>query len=971
MKRFLTIVAIVVALCATACSDYKYEKVAGDPLKTRIYTLDNGLKVYMTVNKETPRIQTYIAVKVGAKNDPAETTGLAHYFEHLMFKGSQKFGTSDYAAEAPLLDQIEALFEVYRSTEDPAERKKIYAQIDQISQEASKYAIPNEYDKLMSAIGASGTNAWTSFDETVYTEDIPSNQVENWAKIQSDRFANNVIRGFHTELETVYEEYNMSLTRDGNKAYYGILELLHPNHPSGQHSVLGTQEHLKNPSITNIKNFYKTYYVPNNMAICMSGDFDPDQTIAIIDKYFGSLQPNPELPKFSFPEAEPITSPKVKDVYGNDAAFLYMGWRTGGGMSCEEAHIQELVSSILNNDKCGLIDVNLAQQQKVLYGFSSSQLDADLGSLILGGAPKQGQTLEEVRDLLLAEVVKLRNGEFDEALISSTISNLKLNKMHQLDSNNGRAYQYVSNFINGLEWAEQVKELDKMSRITKEDVVAWANKYLGDNNYVIVYKREGEDKNQKKIDKPAITPIATNRDAKSDFLTEIQTAEVAPIEPVFVDFKRDMAIGKMKSHDIEVLYKQNTANDIFTLLYVYELGSTDNPKLNPAIQYFELLGTDSKSLEQIQSEFYALACDFNISINRNRTYVSITGLGDNMAQAIALAEEYMSNVEGNDEVLAELKKDILKSRADSKLNQNANHSALRTYAMYGPEMVKAMTLTNQQLEALTSEELIAEVKSLQGLKHRVMYYGPLSQRELTAQLEKSHNVAETLVDPEQSKVIHYIKPTPENRVLLAHYDAKQIYYTQYSKRAEDKFSTDNDAMIMLYNTYFGGGMNAIVFQEMREARGLAYSSWANLAEYFYAEDGYAYTAFIATQNDKMQQAMEAFAEIINEMPESQNAFDIAKQSILSSLATERVIKEDVLWHYLAAKNKGVDYDRNAAIYEQVKNMTLEDVVAFQQKWIKDRNYTYCILGDKSDLDLKYLRKIGDVEFVSQEEIFGY
>ena len=971
MKRFLTIVAIVVALCATACSDYHYEKVAGDPLKTRIYTLDNGLKVYMTVNRETPRIQTYIAVKVGAKNDPAETTGLAHYFEHLMFKGTEKFGTSDYEAEKPLLEKIELLFERYRNTEYPAERKELYALIDSISQEASKYAIPNEYDKLMSAIGASGTNAWTSFDETVYTEDIPSNQVENWAKIQSDRFANNVIRGFHTELETVYEEYNMSLTSDGNKAYYGILELLHPNHPSGQHSVLGTQEHLKNPSITNIKEYYRTYYVPNNMAICMSGDFDPDKTIAIIDKYFGSLTPNPELPEFTFPEAEPITSPKVKEVYGNEAEFLYLGWRTGGGMSCEDSHIQEIVSDILYNGKCGLIDTDIVQQQKALYGFASSMLDADLGSLVLGGAPKEGQTLEEVRDLLLAEVAKLRNGEFDESLIASTISNFKLNEMQSLDSNNGRAYQYVSTFINGLDWADQVHHLDRMSKITKADIVAWANKYLGDDNYALLYKRQGEDKNQKKIDKPAITPIATNRDAKSAFLTEIQQTEVEPIEPVFVDFERDMSVGKMKSHDIEVLYKQNTTNDLFTLMYVYELGSMDNPTLDPAVQYFELLGTNSKSLEEIQKEFYALACDFRIVLNRNRTYVLVSGLGDNMAQAMALAEEYMRDVKGEDDVLVELKKDIIKSGNDAKLNQNANHAALRNYAMYGAEAIKAMNLTDKQLMALTSEGLLAEIKALAGMKHRVMYYGPLSQRELTAELEKSHYVADQLLDPEQGKVVRYLQTTPKNRVLLVHYDAKQIYYTQYSKRAEDSFSTDNDAAMLLYNTYFGGGMNAIVFQEMREARGLAYSSWANLAEQFRKEDGYTYTAFIATQNDKMQQAMEAFDEIINDMPQSENAFQIAKQSILSALATERVIKEDVLWHYLAAKNKGVDYDRNAAIYEKVQTMTLEDVVTFQKEWIKDRTYTYCILGDKRDLDMKYLRSIGEVTLLSQEEIFGY
>lgn len=142
------------------------------------------------------------------KNDPAETTGLAHYFEHLMFKGTNSYGTQNYEAEKPLLDQIEQQFEIYRKTTDEIQRKAIYHTIDSLSYEASKYAIPNEYDKLMAAIGASGTNAYTAYDQTVYVEDIPSNQIENWAKIQVDRFENNVIRGFHTELEAVYEEKN-------------------------------------------------------------------------------------------------------------------------------------------------------------------------------------------------------------------------------------------------------------------------------------------------------------------------------------------------------------------------------------------------------------------------------------------------------------------------------------------------------------------------------------------------------------------------------------------------------------------------------------------------------------------------------------------------------------------------------------------------------------------------------------------
>ena len=318
----LSCLSLFLALVMSSCSSqkkYSYETVPNDPLKARIYTLDNGLKVYLTVNKETPRIQTFIAVRVGGKNDPAETTGLAHYFEHLMFKGTDKYGTQDYAAEKPLLDQIEQQFEIYRQTTDEAERKAIYHTIDSLSYEASKYAIPNEYDKLMAAIGSSGSNAYTWYDQTVYQEDIPSNQIENWAKIQADRFENNVIRGFHTELEAVYEEKNMSLTRDNSKVQEAIFSSLFPKHPYGTQTVLGTQENLKNPSITNIKNYYKQWYVPNNMAICMSGDLDPDETIALIDKYFGGLKPNPELPKLNLPKEDPITAPIVKEVLGPDA----------------------------------------------------------------------------------------------------------------------------------------------------------------------------------------------------------------------------------------------------------------------------------------------------------------------------------------------------------------------------------------------------------------------------------------------------------------------------------------------------------------------------------------------------------------------------------------------------------------------------------------------------------------------------
>ena len=353
---FLSVLALVSMTLAGGCK--RYETVSGDPLQTKMYTLDNGLKVYMSVNRETPRIQTYIAVKVGSKNDPAATTGLAHYFEHLMFKGSEQFGTTDYAAEKPMLDEIERLFEVYRQTTDEQERAAIYHQIDSVSYEASKLAIPNEYDKLMALIGSDDSNAWTSFDETVYKESIPANQIDNWARIQADRFRHNVIRGFHTELEAVYEEKNMSMSDDTDKMFDALLQSLIKRHPYGLQTVLGSQEHLKNPSITNIKNYYDVYYVPNNIAICLSGDFDPDEMVATIEKYFGDWESNPEIPALKFEPEAPVETPVERDVYGWEAENIALAWRLPAASDLKTAAAATIANKVLYNGRAGLIDMD-------------------------------------------------------------------------------------------------------------------------------------------------------------------------------------------------------------------------------------------------------------------------------------------------------------------------------------------------------------------------------------------------------------------------------------------------------------------------------------------------------------------------------------------------------------------------------------------------------------------------------------
>ena len=966
MKRTIRLLATTMAILAlAACS--KYEKVAGDPMHSKIYTLDNGLKVYMTVNKEEPRIQTFVAVRVGGKNDPKETTGLAHYFEHLMFKGSEQFGTQDYAAEKPYLDEIERLYEEYRTITDPEERKAHYHKIDSVSYLASQIAIPNEYDKMMSMIGSRGTNAWTSYDETVYTEDIPSNQVENWAKIQADRFRHNVIRGFHTELEAVYEEYNMNLTSDNRKMFESIYASLFPHHPYGTQTVLGTQEQLKNPSIVNIKRTFNTFYRPNNIAICLSGDFNPKQVVKIIEKYFGDWEPNPDIPELEYEPEQPITEPIVKEVKGLEAEMMAMGWRLPGSTDLQTTAVSEIAGSILSNGQAGLIDLDVNQQQKAMYLGAGVNSQPDYSFFLTMGMPKQGQTLEELRDLSLEEIAKLRAGEFDEELISATINNIRLQKMRQLESNRARANMFVDAFIAGIDWKDAALDIERYSKITKQDVVDFANKYLLDNNYAITYKRQGVDESQKKIEAPAITPIATNRDKRSAFLEEVASSEVKPIEPVFVDFNKDMKKFNF-CEGVDVLYKKNELNDIASVQFIFNRGTEDVPALEYAFDYLAYLGTPDMSSQDIARKMYDLACEFSMNAGPHSTSIRIIGLSESLPEAVKTVENLLYNAVGDEAILANYKMDVFKGRIDAKSNQRACFSALQRYLFYGPEFVKKINMPTEAVMALSSEELLAAARDLASKGHEVLYYGPASEADVRKLLADNHTVGanpEVLTEKFTKRL-----PSDESKVIVAPYDSKQFQYVQYTDLG-GKFDPALTAEIDMYNEYFGGGMNSIVFQEMREARGLAYSAYADLSEPADPENGYMFYAYIASQNDKLRAASEGFKEIIENMPESESAFAIAKDGILSRMRTKRVTGAAVLSLYRQCRRLGLDEPTDKAVFEALQNMTLEDVKAAQQKWVAGRNYVYAVLGDPADLDSGFLQTLGPVKQVSLEEIFGY
>lgn len=973
LRLIVCFVALSVLAIGTSYAQktYQYKTYPNDPLNVREYTLDNGLKVFMSVYKDAPKIQTYIAVRAGSKNDPPETTGLAHYLEHIMFKGTERLGTTDWEKEKVLIQQIEDLFEAYRLFDDEKTRAAIYHKIDSLSYEASKLAIANEYDKAMSAIGSTGTNAFTSNDYTMYVENIPNNQLETWCEIEADRFQNLVLRLFHTELETIYEEKNMSLTKDNRKANEAMLNALFPHHPYGTQTTLGSQEHLKNPSMRNIRNFVATYYVPNNICISLAGDFNPDEAIKIIDKYWGNMKPG-NVPQLNYEREKPITGIITRNVSGLDAENTIRAYRLDSGNGSRDALMAQLLESVLNNGKCGLIDLNVNQQQKCLGAYSGCYILNDYGAFMFGGRPNQGQTLAQVQALFDEQIALVKQGKFDDWMLEAAINNMKLAIMKRAESNNSRASQMAYAFVEHRNWGDVCAEIEQLSKITKKDLVAFANRLFQDSNYVVVNKLQGEPAPILKVSKPPITPIEVGRDKESAYLREIKSRQVTPIEPVFVDFNKDMQKIKL-SNGNELLYVQNVENKTFNLTYRFEFGHRADKTIDLAADVLEYLSTSKHSAKQLQEAFYKLACNYSVSVGAESISVSISGLSENMTQAMALVEEIITDCQPDDAALKLLVSRILQSRQNTKKNQQGCFSALANYGIYGPTNPTTDQLSAEQLNSYTCQQLTDALHNLFNYRHRVIYYGPESPKDILSIVNNNHMLAKR-----PAKVPANKKFTPkavnENIVYFVDYNANQTYMREYFRG--DKFNTKNTAAMNVFNEYFGGSMNAIVFQEMREKRSLAYS-----AQNYYStpgdKDGYfTNNAIIATQNDKLVDAMNAFNDLFDNMPVAESNFQLAKESLINGIRTSRTTKVNIISTYLYYERMGYDTkgkkkSMSQQLFETYPGISMQHVVDFNQKHIKGKKKVYMCLGKESDMNFDELAKFGKVKKLSLEEIFGY
>ena len=952
-----------IAETITDTNGYSYEAVSNDPTGLRLYTLENGLKVYLSKNNDEPKIQTYIAVRAGSNYDPKESTGLAHYLEHMVFKGTDKFGTADWEKEKEYLNQISDLFEQHKAENDPEKKKEIYKEIDKVSLEASNYSIANEYDKVTASIGAERTNAHTWVEETVYHNKIPANELNKWLKLEGDRFSKLVLRLFHTELEAVYEEFNRGQDSDRNKKFESMLAGLFPTHPYGQQSTIGTSEHLKNPSMVAIHNYFNKYYVPNNMAMVLVGDLDFEKTIKMVDNTFGKLE-RKEVVHPTLPIEEPITEPIIREVFGPTAENMSLTFRTGK-MGSKDEKIVTLIDMILMNSQAGLFDLNLNQQQKVQRASSFTIFFTEYGLHNMDGNPKAGQSLEEVKDLMLGQIDKIKKGEFEDWMLDAVINDLKLSQLRQYENNTALANNYYNAFIHHQDWKGRIQFLNELNKITKQEVIDFANEHYKDN-YVVVYKRKGEDKSIVKVENPGITPVKVNRDMQSEYVKQFMAEKSEELKPLFIDYKKEIQKKKL-NNDLEVSYVTNKTNDLFDLNFIFDMGKDHNKERSLAIGYLDFLGTDKLSPENLKKEFYKLGISYGVQAQAGKSYVYITGLKENLAKGLELLEDLWTNAKADPESYDKYVAKILKDRENNKTQKgNILWNGLFSYGKYGENSRLRNIFTVDELKAFNPEDLVDLVKELKNYKQRVFYYGNDVDAAITA-MNNSHKLPEEL--KEYPEPIKYKERKTGGQVFFTDYDMVQSELIFVAKG--DKFDAKKLAVSRVFNAYFGSGLSSIVFQEIRESKSLAYSAFAAYSNARKKEDSNYIYAYVGTQANKLPAAVDAMLDLMTDMPKAEKQFQSAKESVLKRIAAERITKSDIFWNYEDLVDRGIENDNREEIYKEVQSMTLEDLSKFFDENINGADYTTLVIGNKKDLQADALKKLGKITELDVDYLFNY
>ncbi len=937
--------------------------MAQSPLKVTTHKLSNGLTVFLNEDHTSSKVFGAVVVKAGGVNDPKDATGIAHYFEHMMFKGTDKIGTTNWAKEKVYLDSISSCYDQLGATTDEAKRYDIQRHINKLSLAASDYAIPNEVDKLLKKIGGKGINAYTSFEQTVYHNSFPANQLDKWLDIYAERFRNPVFRLFQSELETVYEEKNMSMDNPLGKFMETLMQKSFPGHPMGEQTILGKIEHLKNPSLRKMREFYETYYVANNMALVLSGDFDTKEALAFIEQKFSGW-PNRELPAKPTYTIAPFVGRELVSVKETPVKVGLLGFRTVPQNNPDQLALQLCNDLLSNRASTGLLD-KLRMDNKVMMAMAQNISVSDVGILQFIIIPKLvGQSLETAEGLVLAEINKLKRGDFDEALIESAKINHVKSFDQSLEEVDRRGNYIVNAFVTGKTWEEYLQENEDFGKLTKEDVMRVANKYFGDN-YLALFSKMGFPKKEKLAKPPYDAVIPKNTEARSDFAQMLDSKPETIATPKFIEFGKDVQLADLGSNN-HFYYIENPINKVFNLTLKYGVGTYKFPVLNQAAQYMDLIGTETKDFQTYKNELQKLGASVSFSTSNGYLSVDIDGFDDKLPQTLALVNELLTTPKADPK---QMEKFIEEAKMNFKMESKDPSTlaeALREYGMFGDNSSYLKRLSLKEIKKMTGDSLIRAFKVAQRYEAEIHYSGTLPFGQIQEAIKKNITLAVNPIKSE-SPVSLVLKPYAENTILLLN-DKKAIQSKVYIIR-DGKVNNDQERiMAAAFNNYFGGDMSSLVFQEIREFRSLAYTAYATYRNPFYKGERGWLMGFVSTQSDKTLEAMNAMFTLLDTMPSRVERLPEIKASLVQSINTSNPSFRDKSSNVESWRKQGYSDDPRKISIEVYKNLNFSDIEEFYKANVKGMPSLITINGDGKRIDMKKLQRFGKIVEVKKNQI---
>ena len=930
-----------------------------------IHTLSNGLTLYLSCRNDKPRIETRIVIKAGSAQDPPESTGAAHILEHLMFKGSESIGALDREEERAVLKQISDAFTVLRTLKDEKLRDEQMKKINALNQKASGFSLPGEYDRILSHLGARGVNAYTSISETVYKCDIPSIELERWVTLEAERFSRPVIRSFLTEIEAIYEEFNQDLDDDFSRARDLLLSGLFPGHEYGSHTILGSREHIKAPSLEKIEEFRNTWYRPENMAICLAGDFDRKEALSLIEERWGSWTP-PALGRAvpSIKSAPRLKGRHKKSLKGADSEFTMTGFRFGGVRS-EDYPLLSMLDLILNNSQAGLIDLNLVQRQKILEGGTSLSCAGDYSWFVLYGTPGPGQSLGSVHRLLMKQLDLIRRGNFDHRLLSGAIKYLEIEQIQDLESNQ-IVNAFADCFAEGVSWREYLGRLDRLKSLTAEDLVNFVRDKFTDA-CVRVDKKEGEESSQEQVEKPEITAVKLDHNRESGYFRALKEKNPGYRSPSFPDYEKVLDHGSL-SDSVDLTCLANEKNGLFELTWIFPEGKSSSPWLPVAGDYFPYLGTGDLSPEALQKEAFLLGIDLSFQVDLERSVFSLFGRDEDLEKALAFVQNLIRKGQGDRKSYRKYIQGLIKRRQDARLSKKVLlFGGLYSWGLYGEDSPFRDVLSEKALKANDADSLTSEMRRLFDLPHRIFYYGGRNSDELKTLLGDYHpgNPGSSL---ECRKARVYTERDGENKIFFTHHDMVQAELFRLAPQRP--FEEGQLASITLFNEFFGAGLNSLFFQEIREARGLAYTAYSSITVPELPDSRHIIQSYLGTQSDKLPEALGEMDRLFQSVPAEGRLFDEAKTALVKSQSSDRITDSDIFWSWWESLELGLDPDYRSRVFRDLEEYSYPSMEEYFRDSVIPVKSNILILGDRDELDLKALEKRGEVRELSVDELFN-